>query len=73
MKLAMILAIGLSTAVAAEPMGTLMLTCKGTAEEDVGPMPDVPDAKPQLISLGIILNFAAQTVEGFPHMLARPQ
>jgi len=45
-----------STASAAEPE-TLTLACQGTTTEE--------KAKPKPISLGIIINFTAGTVEGF--------
>jgi hypothetical protein len=49
----------MSTAQAAEPTGTLTLACQGTTQE----MP--PRSKPDPISMGIIVDFAARTVEGF--------
>jgi hypothetical protein len=39
---------------------TLTLACKGTTS---GPL--MPDEKPQSISMGIIVNFSARTVQGF--------
>jgi hypothetical protein len=51
----------LSTAQAAEPTGTLTLACQGETKE----MEPQLGAKPEPISMGIILDFAARTVEGF--------
>jgi hypothetical protein len=42
---------------ATEPTGTLTLACNGTAQTG--------DFKPEPTSVGIIINFAAQTIEGF--------
>jgi hypothetical protein len=59
---------GLSmTAQAAEPQ-TLTLACKGTATSGV------EDAKPEPVSMGIIVNFTNRTVQGFgtPGMLDYP-
>jgi len=50
--------VGLSTAHAADT--TLTLACEGTAT--VGTM---GDAKPEPVSMGIIVNFTKQTVHGF--------
>jgi hypothetical protein len=61
MNASMLLALAaLSTAQAAEPQptGRLTLACKGTAQAGDA-------AKPEPISMGIIIDFAAQTVEGF--------
>jgi len=61
---------GLSmTAQAAEPTGTLTLACEGTSTET---SPHVlgsqrgADAERISISIGIIVDFAARTVTGFP-------
>ena len=57
---------GLSmTAQAAEPT-TLTLACKGTATDLTQ-----TDAKPETISMGIIVNFTARTVAGFTYDTAR--
>src|SRR5260370_41900288 len=53
----------LSTAQAAEPTGTLTLACQGTVTDNIK-----PDAKPEPISMGIVLNFTTRTVKGFPHI-----
>jgi hypothetical protein len=56
--------IGLSTARAAEP-GTLTLACRGTATS--------PDVTPVPISMGVIVNFSAQTVRfGSPELDSFP-
>ena len=61
MKAPILLAfLGLATAQAAEP--TLTLTCQGTVADNIK-----PDAK-QPISMGIVLNLTARTVQGFPHI-----
>ena len=46
---------------AAEPE-TLTLACQGTVTDNAK-----PDAKPEPISMGIVFNFTARTVNGFPH------
>jgi hypothetical protein len=46
---------------AAEPE-TLMLACQGTVTDNIK-----PDAKPEQISLGIVVNFTARTVAGFTY------
>jgi hypothetical protein len=62
MAILMMLAfLGLATAQAAEPTGTLTLACQGTVTDNMK-----PDAKPEPISAGMIFNFAAGTVQGFP-------
>ena len=43
---------------AAEPTGTLTLTCDGTVTHQ-------PEGKPEPISMGIIVNFSDRTVQGF--------
>jgi len=48
------------TAQAAEPE-TLTLACKGTTTLDLG----YEGAKPEPISMGIVINFSAGTVQGF--------
>ena len=63
MKLTMLLALALSTAVAAEPTGTLTLACQGTTTTKNIEMQ--VDEKPEPISMGIIVDFAARTVDGF--------
>jgi hypothetical protein len=64
MKVPILLALlGLATVqAAAEPTGTLTLACQGTTT-----MTSMPDAKPDPISMGLILNFTAGTVQGFGH------
>ena len=47
---------------AAEP-AKLTLTCEGTVADNIK-----PDAKPEPTSMGIIVNFTTETVQGFPHM-----
>jgi len=56
---AMLLVIGLSTAAAAEPE-TLTLACQGTVAN-----PTSSSDKPVPIEMGIIVNFATRTVQGF--------
>ena len=53
---------------AAEPTGTLTLACQGTAIADAA---SFPDARPEPISMGIIVDFAARTVEGFSLIRAK--
>jgi hypothetical protein len=63
MKAQMLLALAslsISTAQAAEPE-TLTLACEGTATLAT------TDAKPEPISMGIIVNFTARTVTGFTY------
>src|SRR5262245_39143635 len=48
---------------AAEPAGMLTLACQGTLTDNAKP----DDAKPESISMGIVLNFTTRTVKGFPH------
>jgi hypothetical protein len=60
------LALSISTAVAAEPTGTMTLACEGTMADNVK-----PDAKPKPISMGIIVDFTARTVE-FGHEVMLP-
>ena len=52
--------VGLSAAQAAAEPATLTLACQGT-----GTVTTMPDAKPEPISMGIIVNFTARTVQGF--------
>ena len=54
--------IALSSAQAAEPTGTLTLTCYGTARTS--------DAKPEPVSMDITVDFAAQMVKGFGQRVA---
>ena len=56
----MLLAVALSIAQAAEPTGTLTLACEGTTTNTVG-----PDAKPEPVSMGVVVNFTTRTVQGF--------
>jgi hypothetical protein len=63
MKAQMLLALAslsISTAQAAEPE-TLTLACEGTATLATA------DAKPEPISMGIVVNFTARTVTGFTY------
>ena len=62
MKLAMLLALGLSVAQAAEPTGTLTLACQG--ERMSRSASDTAPAQEQ-VSIGIIINFTDRTVKGF--------
>jgi hypothetical protein len=60
--IAMILVAGLSTTAQAVETGTLTLACKGTigkAYQNVDPEP---------LSMGLVVNFTAGTVQGFPHL-----
>jgi hypothetical protein len=60
MKAPMLLALpALSTAQAAEPTGTLTLACQGTVT-GTG-----TEEKPELISMGVIVNFTTGMVQGF--------
>jgi hypothetical protein len=61
----LLLAWGLTGAAQAEPV-TLTLACKGITTQTM-----LSDAKPEPISMGIIVNFTARTVQGFgfPGML----
>jgi hypothetical protein len=60
MKAPILLAfLGLATAQAAEPTGTLTLACEGTTTQDTE-----PDAK-QPISMSLYIDFNARTVGGF--------
>jgi hypothetical protein len=52
--------LSISTAQAAEPTGTLMLACQGTVTDN-----SQADPKPEPISMGIIIDFTARTVQGF--------
>jgi hypothetical protein len=51
--------VGFSTAQAADE--TLTLACQGTAS------PGVEDAKPQQITMRIVINFGVRTVAGFTY------
>ena len=53
--------VGLSTARAAEP-ATLTLACQGTTTDAMQ-----PDAKPQQITMGVVINFSVRTVAGFTY------
>jgi len=46
---------------AAEPE-TLTLTCQGTVTDNIK-----PDAKPEQITMGVVVNFTARTVAGFTY------
>ena len=65
MKLAaaIILVVGLSTAAQAVETGTLTLACKGTTV--AGSEGGYEGAEPEQLSMGLIFNFTAGTVEGF--------
>ena len=54
-----VMLVGLPTAQAADT--TLTLACQGTATSGV------EDAKPEPVSMGIIVNFTKRTVQGFGH------
>jgi hypothetical protein len=59
MKATMLLALAaLSIAQAAEPTGTLTLACQGVVSSSLA-----PDSKPEPISIGIVVDFAAGTAE----------
>ena len=53
--------VALSTARAAEPE-TLTLACQGTTTDAMQ-----PDAKPQQITMGVVINFSVRTVAGFTY------
>ena len=56
----------LSTAQAAEPTGTLTLACQGTATDKT----DLREAaKPEPVSMGLIIDFTTKTVAGFDRVL----
>ena len=61
MKATMLLVL-LSTAQAAEPTGTLTLACQGTATDKTHL---VEAARPEPISMGLIIDFTTKTVAGF--------
>ena len=62
----MLLALALSTAQAAEPTGTLTLACQGTATDKT----DLREAaKPEPVSMGLIIDFTTKTVAGFDSVL----
>jgi hypothetical protein len=56
----LLVVVGLSTMAQAQP-GTLTLACKGTTTTSL------PDTKPEPLTMGIIVNFATRTVQGFGH------
>jgi len=62
------IALGVISAVAqaAEPTGTLTLACEGTARDATSAV-----KPPQPISMGIIVNFTARTVNGLSGELIR--
>jgi hypothetical protein len=61
MKAPILLALlGLATAQAAEPTGTLTLACEGTLKQV-----HQPDAGPDPMSTNIVINFTDRTVTGF--------
>jgi hypothetical protein len=65
MKAPMLLALAalsISPTQAAEPTGTLTMACQGTTTAMTK-----TDAKPEPISMGIVVNFTAKTVEGFTY------
>jgi hypothetical protein len=51
---------GFTAAAKAQPV-TIRLACEGTTTQ-----PLIEDAKPEPISMGIIVNLTARTVQGFP-------
>jgi hypothetical protein len=51
------LAFTFATAAQAQTPNTLTLGCRGTLRES--------DSKPELVSMGIIINFTTRTVQGF--------
>ena len=56
----------LSTAQAAEPTGTLTLACQGTATDKT----DLREAaKPEPVSMGLIIDFTTKTIAGFDRVL----
>jgi hypothetical protein len=55
--------VGLSTAAQAVETGTLTLACKGTTV--AGSEGGYEGAEPEQLSMGLIFNFTAGTVEGF--------
>ena len=57
---ALLLALAGLSAAHAEPTGTLTLACQGTVTDSMR-----PDPKSEPISMGIVINFDAQTVAGF--------
>jgi hypothetical protein len=61
-----LLILGWGVTAAAAQVQTLTLACKGTTIAT-----SMPEAKPEPISMGIIVNFTARTVQGFgtPGML----
>ena len=66
MKVAMLLALAsLSIAQAAEPTGTLTLACKGERVTHPGGSDPGSDDLKEPISMGIIVNFEARTLNGF--------
>jgi hypothetical protein len=55
-----------ATAQAAEPTGTLTLACQGTATDKT----DLREAaKPEPVSMGLIIDFTTKTVAGFDRVL----
>jgi hypothetical protein len=59
MKAAILIVLaGLAIAEAAQPTGTLTLACEGMVTHQ-------PEGKPEPISMGMIVNFAERTVQGF--------
>ena len=60
--LAVVVALCADVTQAAEPTGTLTLACQGTVTNNTK-----PDAKPEQITMGIVVNFTARTVAGFTY------
>jgi hypothetical protein len=58
----------LSTAQAAEPTGTLTLACEGTATDQKADLREA--AKPEPVSMGLIVDFTTNTVAGFERVFA---
>src|SRR5260370_13220105 len=69
MKAPMLLALAalsISTAQAAEPTGTLTLACQGTMIDKTDPSSEV--AKPEPVTMGLMIDFSSNTVAGFEHL-----
>jgi hypothetical protein len=51
---------------AAEPTGTLTLACQGTVIDKTDPSSEV--AKPEPVSMGLMIDFTSNTVAGFERL-----
>ena len=51
---------------AAEPTGTLTPACEGTAIDKTDPFSE--EAKPEPVSMGLMIDFTSKTVAGFEHL-----